>query len=130
MVCKSHGKNSFISITSFHTMKKNIPIVYDYYVHSISEDNESAYEAIVPAFDNAIVFGDNLEELEKGVRFTIDSEIAERKKLKKSIPKPDKKTKFNGRILIRISPFLHEQIVLEAKANEKSLNKYIEERLI
>lgn len=111
-------------------MKKNIPIVYDYYVHSISEDNESAYEAIVPAFDNAIVFGDTLEELEKGVRFTIDSEIAERKKLKKSIPKPDKKTKFNGRILIRISPFLHEQIVLEAKANEKSLNKYIEERLI
>lgn len=109
--------------------RKKAPIQYDYYVHAISEDSEGAYQAIIPAFDNAIIFGDNLEELEKGVRFTIESEIAERKKFKKSIPKPDKKTKFNGKILIRVSPFLHEQIVLEAKANEKSLNKYIEERL-
>lgn len=110
-------------------MKKKKPIAYDYYVHSISGDNEPAYEAIIPAFDNAVVFGDSLEELEKGVRFTVDSEIVERKKLKKPIPPPDKKTKFSGKILIRINPFLHEKIVLEAKASGKSLNKYIEENL-
>lgn len=109
-------------------MKKK-PIQYDYYVHSISDDNEQAYEAIIPAFDDAVIFGDTLEELEEGIRFTIDSEIAERKKLKKPIPKPEKNTKFNGRILIRISPFLHEQMAVEAKANGKSLNKYIEEQL-
>lgn len=111
-------------------MKKKPPIQYDYYVHSISEDDEAAYEAIIPAFDNAIVFGDTLEELEKGIRFTIDSEIKERKKLKKPIPEAEKHTHFNGKILIRVNPFLHEQLNFEAKATGKSLNKYIEERLI
>ncbi|MEK7523987.1 MAG: toxin-antitoxin system HicB family antitoxin [Patescibacteria group bacterium] len=109
-------------------MKKK-PIQYDYYVHSLSEDDTSAYQAIIPAFDNAVVFGDTLDELEEGIRFTIESEIAERKKLKKPIPEPEKKTKFNGKILIRITPLLHEKIVLEAKAKGKSLNGYVEERL-
>ncbi|MBI2639206.1 toxin-antitoxin system HicB family antitoxin [Candidatus Peregrinibacteria bacterium] len=110
-------------------MKKNTPIAYDYYVHSISEDDEPAYEAIIPAFDNAIVFGDSLEELERGVRFSIDAEIAERKKQKKPIPPPEKKTTFNGKILIRIEPVLHEKVFLEAKAAGKSVNGYIQEKL-
>lgn len=110
-------------------MKKK-PIQYDYYVHSISDDDEQAYQAIIPAFDSAVVFGDTLEELEDGIRFTIDSEIKERKKQKKPVPAPEKNTKFNGKILIRISPFLHEQIAVEAKANGKSVNKYVEEKLL
>jgi predicted HicB family RNase H-like nuclease len=112
-------------------MKKKIkPIQYDYYVHSITEDDSPAYEAIIPAFDNAIVFGDNLKELEEGIAFTIDSEIADRKAQKKPIPEPEKKTKFSGKILVRITPLLHEQIVFAAKASGESLNKHIESRLI
>lgn len=110
--------------------KNQQSIQYGYYVHSVSEDNTEAYEAIVPAFDNAIVFGDTLEELEKGVRFTIESEIEERKKDGRPIPQPEQKTKFNGKILIRITPVLHEKLALEAKASGKSLNKYIEEHLV
>lgn len=109
--------------------RKSGIIQYDYYVHSLSEDSETAYEAIIPAFDNAVVFGDNFRELEEGVRFTIKSEIAERKKLKKPIPKPDRDTKYSGKILLRISPLLHEEMALNAKAARKSLNKYIEEQL-
>lgn len=105
-------------------------IQYDYYVHSVSEDDTGAYEAIIPAFDNAIVFGDTLEELEQGVRFTIESEIRERRQDGKPVPQPEKKTKFNGKILIRIMPILHEKLALEAKASGKSLNKYIEEHLV
>lgn len=108
---------------------KKTPIAYDYLVHSISEDGTQAYKAIIPAFNNAIVFGDTLEELEDGIRFTIESEIKERKKLKKPIPAPETRTKFTGKILIRMTPFLHEKIAFEAKANGKSLNKYIQEQL-
>lgn len=108
---------------------KTEAIQYDYYVHSIGEGNEQAYKAIIPAFDDAVVYGDTLEELEEGIRFTIKHEISDRKKLKKPIPKPEKDAKFSGKILIRISPFLHEQIALEAKAKGKSLNLYIKERL-
>lgn len=109
---------------------KKKPIQYDFYVHSVAEDDSPAYEAIIPAFDNAIVFGDNLKELESGIRFTIDSEITERKSQKKPIPAPEKKTKFSGKILVRITPLLHEQIALAAKASGESLNKHIESRLI
>lgn len=129
MVCEENVQNSFISITFFNTMKKNSSIAYDYYVHSIGDGDEPAYEAIIPAFDNAIVFGDSLGELERGVRFTIDSEIAERKKMKKPIPPPEKKTSFNGKILIRIEPVLHEKVFLEAKAAGKSVNGYIQDKL-
>ena len=109
--------------------KSTQEIQYDYYVHSIGESGDGAYKAIIPAFDDAVVYGDTLEELEDGIRFTISSEIEERKRLKKAIPEPEKNTKFSGKVLIRVSPFLHEKIMLEAKAHGKSLNKYIEEQL-
>lgn len=111
-------------------MKKHkMPIEYDYFVHSITEDGTPSYKAIIPAFDNAIIYGDNLKELEEGIRFTIDSEIAERKKVKKPIPEPEKNTMFNGKILIRVTPFLHEKVTLEARAAGMSVNKYLETRL-
>ncbi len=111
-------------------MKKHkAPIDYDYFVHSITEDDTPSYKAIIPAFNNAIVYGDSLAVLEEGIRFTIDSEIAERKKLKKPIPQPEKKTTFNGKILIRMTPLLNEKVTLEAKAAGMSVNKYLEMRL-
>mgnify|MGYP001616938387 CR=1 FL=1 len=64
-------------------MKRPKPIEYDYYVHSLYEDGQPAYKAIIPALDNAVVYGDTLEELEEGVAFTIESEIRERKRQKK-----------------------------------------------
>lgn len=57
--------------------KSKKPIQYDYYVHSIAEDNESAYKAIIPAFDHAVVYGDTIKELEEGVRFT-EEQLAEK----------------------------------------------------
>ncbi len=108
---------------------KHKKIEYDYYVHSVGEGGDAAYKALIPAFDNAVVFGDSLKELEEGIRFTIDSEIAEKKRLKKPVPEPELKSQFSGKVLIRIAPFVHEKIFLEAKAAGQSLNKYIEKRL-
>lgn len=110
--------------------QKKRHIAYDYFVHSLSEDRHAAYKAIIPAFDNAIVYGDTLEELEAGIRFTIDSEIEERKKAKQPIPQPERSgVLFSGKLLVRITPVLHEQIALSAKARGKSLNAYIKEKL-
>lgn len=109
---------------------KGKTILYAYYVHPIGENGEAAYKAIIPAFNHAVVYGDNLRELEEGVRFTIESEIAERKKQGKPIPLPEKDSKFTGKILLRINPLLHEKIAFEAKATGKSLNKYIEGQLV
>lgn len=103
-------------------------IEYDYIVHTISEDNTPAYKAVIPAF-SSIVYGDNLQELEDGIRLSIEASIEELQKAKKPIPQPDKQTFYSGKFIVRIDPLLHEKIALEAKARNTSLNKYIEKKL-
>lgn len=104
-------------------------IQYNYYVQSIGTKTEPAYKAIIPAFNNAVVFGENLEELEEGLDLTINEEIKELKKMKRAIPLPEKEAKVSGKILIRVAPILHEKLLIEARANQTSLNKYIEDKL-
>lgn len=104
-------------------------IEYDFLVHNISEEDQQGYMAIIPAFNNAIVFGDDLDELEEGVRFTIETEIEDLRKAKKPVPKPERKSKYSGKLIIRIDPHLHEKLSLESKAKQVSLNKYIETKL-
>jgi len=108
-------------------MKKHIE--YDFLVHNIGERKEQAYMAIIPAFNNAMVFGDDLEELEKGIIMMIETEIQDLKKAGKPIPKPDRKSEYSGKLIIRIDPVLHEKLSLESKARQMSLNKYIEKKL-
>lgn len=104
-------------------------IQYNYYVQSIGTKKEPAYKAIIPAFNNAVVFGENLEELEEGIELSIEEEIKEYKKAKKGVPLPEKEAKVSGKILIRVAPMLHEKLLIEARANQTSLNKYIEDKL-
>lgn len=104
-------------------------IKYDFFVRNVVEGEEAAYMAIIPAFNNAVVFGSDLNELEEGMKLTIESEIEELKKNKKPIPKPDRKSQFSGKLIIRIEPALHEKLSIEAKANSTSLNRYIEDKL-
>lgn len=111
-------------------MKTKPPnIQYDYIVHNISSDDDVAYKAIIPAFD-AVVFGENLAELEAGIALAIDEEIKNRKKQKqKLIPKPDRDQQYSGKFMVRIEPALHEKLALEAKARGKSLNAHIKEKI-
>jgi predicted HicB family RNase H-like nuclease len=111
-------------------MKKNT-IEYDYIVHHISDGDSTGYKAIIPAF-NSVVFGDNLVELEKGISLAVQEEIKARKSArgkKKLIPAPDRTQTFSGKFMVRINPYLHEKIALEAKARGKSLNSYLQEKI-
>lgn len=103
-------------------------IRYDYIVHNISEDEIPAYKAIVPSL-GCVVYGDNLSELEAGLRLAIEAEIKERRKKRQVIPAPDKETSFSGKFVVRVGGDLHERLTLEAKAKGKSLNSYVKEKL-
>ncbi|MFA6917697.1 MAG: toxin-antitoxin system HicB family antitoxin [Candidatus Gracilibacteria bacterium] len=102
---------------------------YGYYIIPIGENGEEAYEAIIPKFPKVHAFGDTLEELQDGVMAGIECAIEDLKKAGKPIPPEDKKSKFSGKILLRIDPGLHENIYRAAQANMTSLNKYIESKL-
>ena len=102
---------------------------YSYLVVPIGEDGEDAYKAIIPKFKNLHVMADSPEELHELVVELIEEDIVRRKKKKEQIPEPDYKGKFNGQILIRTEPEIHEKLYFEAQASNLSLNKYIENRL-
>lgn len=110
-------------------MTSNYKIHYNYLVYPISNGDKTAYKAIIPAFNNSVIFGENMDELLEGIYFLIESEIEYMKKKKMKVPTPDANKKFSGKIALRINPELHEKLILEAKANQTSLNKYIEEKL-
>ena len=57
----------------------------DYIIHNISNGDETAYKAVIPAF-HGVVFGANLSELEEGISLAIKEEL----KVRRSAPKPDK----------------------------------------
>ena len=104
-------------------------IEYDFLVHNIEANGEKSYMAIIPAFNNAIVFGKDFKELEAGIIFMIESEIEDLKNTGKPIPPPERKSKYSGKLILRINPQLHEKLSLESKAKQISLNKYIEHKL-
>lgn len=105
-------------------------IPYRYFIEDISENaDEPAFKATIPALNNGVVFGENLKEVEKGIRTAIAAETENRKKRGESMPKADAGVKASGRILVRISPMLHEKLLFEAEAHEVSLNQYIANKL-
>lgn len=110
-------------------MEKVNPAHYSYYVINIGEGKENAYKAIIPKFPKLNAYGDTLEELNDGVIAGIECVLEDLQKAGKTPPAPDKKSDFNGKILIRIPPNLHEELYYQAQANNLSLNKYIESKL-
>jgi len=111
-------------------MTNHKKLKYNYLTVPLGENVEDGYRAVIPKFKNLTVFGDTPEELLDGVLVSIEEEIKDRKKRKNPIPEPDfLPGNFNGKILIRTSPKIHEQLSLEAQAHKMSLNKYIEKKL-
>lgn len=98
---------------------------YSYLVVPIGEDGEAAYKAIIPKFSNILIMADTLEELNGLVIEMIDEEIKRRKEHGEPIPEQDYQGHFNGKILVRVSPNLHEELYYQAQAHNLSLNKYI-----
>lgn len=110
-------------------MAKIKPSDYSYHVINIGDEEEDAYEAIIPKFPNVHAYGDTAQELNDGVIAGLEVALEDLEKAGKTPPPPDKKSSFNGKILLRIDPKIHEALFLQAMAHNLSLNKYIESRL-
>lgn len=106
---------------------------YSYYMVNVSEDPKKvAFRAVVPKFPELLILIDpKLDDPHDVVMCTVQCAIDDYKKAGKKLPAVDRvaSAKFKGKILIRISPQLHEKLYLEAKASRVSLNSYIEGKL-
>lgn len=110
-------------------MAKIKPSDYSYHVINIGDEEEDAFEAIIPKFPNVHAYGDNAQELNDGVIAGLEVALEDLKKAGKTPPPPDKKSDFNGKILLRINPEIHEKLYYESLAHNLSLNKYIANKL-
>ena len=93
--------------------------------HAEYDDEASIFHGEVLDLRDVITFqGENVEELEKAFRQSIDDylEFCEEKG-----EEPDKP--FSGRLMLRLPPNLHRKVYVNALREGKSLNQWIAERL-
>ena len=110
-------------------MCKKLPnIDYNFTVQNISDDDNPAYKAYIPAF-RAIVYGDTIQELLEGIDFTIETEIDAYRKEGKPVPCPDRDRSYSGKLMLRIEPTTHNRLALQAEAKGQSLNRLISDYL-
>jgi predicted HicB family RNase H-like nuclease len=100
---------------------------YKNYEARVSFDDEAGiFHGEVIGIRDVITFqGESVAELRKAFAESVDDYLAfcvDRGE------EPDKP--FSGRFVLRIKPELHKQIYLAAKQEEKSLNTWIEEKLL
>src|SRR3989338_8302015 len=110
-------------------MAKIKPSDYSYKVINIGDDEEDAYEAALPKFPHVHAYGDDAKELNDGVIAALEFELECLEKAGKTPPTPDKKSSFNGKILLRVNPEIHKELFSQALAHNLSLNKYFESKL-
>ncbi|MBI4799730.1 MAG: type II toxin-antitoxin system HicB family antitoxin [Desulfarculus sp.] len=68
--------------------------------------------------------GHSVEELEQAIKDSVDDYLDFCRKLGREPEKP-----FSGRFNVRIKPALHREVVLAARAEGKSLNAWVAEKL-
>ncbi len=102
---------------------------YNYLIKRLEDDEGVGYSAIIPKFPGMLVCADSIKELDEQVEVGIEIYLKQLKKDKKPVPKQDTSSSYKGKILLRISPELHEKLQIQAQAREMSLNQYIEKKL-
>lgn len=98
---------------------------YQYTIMDVSEDGETAYQAVVPKFPGIYVFADTPEELPSLVREALEDVIRLYQKEGKSLPKPDRQSSYSGKFVLRVAPVVHERLVQLASASQTNLNQYV-----
>lgn len=109
------------------------PENYSYFIVNVGDKpNEPVFQAIAPKFPDLFMLVDpELDDPHEIVMTAIKMALDNLRKNGKPIPEPDKAppSKFKGKILLRITPKLHQKLHIEAQAHQMSLNKYIEKKL-
>ncbi|MGH7284021.1 MAG: type II toxin-antitoxin system HicB family antitoxin [Polyangiaceae bacterium] len=65
----------------------------------------------------------------KGIHKLVSEVVHDMQKNKEQIPVPLSERAYSGQFKVRIPPFLHRQLVLEAEENHVSLNRLISAKL-
>ena len=98
---------------------------YTFQVETHEEGGGTYYSIRVLELDGCITTGDTLEEVARDIKDAMREWLQLNIKLGKAIPEPLKSRVYNGKVMLRMTPSLHEALMLRALEEGVSLNQYL-----
>jgi predicted HicB family RNase H-like nuclease len=109
------------------TKKIDVVDKYSYRVSWSADDNE--HVGLCVEFPSLSWLARSQSGALGGIRKIVAAAIEDMKKNKETIPAPISERTFSGQFKVRIPPFLHQRLALEAQENHVSLNRLISAKL-
>jgi predicted HicB family RNase H-like nuclease len=105
----------------------NVTKFYSYRVQWSEQDQE--FVGLCAEFPRLSWLDEDQESAFKGIRRLVRETVENMEAHGEPIPEPIAKREFSGEFKVRIPPFVHRQLVLEAAENHVSLNRLVSSKL-
>ena len=99
------------------------PYIYDIKIKPLSDDKEIVYEANITELPDSSDYGDTPEEAYERAISTLYGAHELYKESGRKFPSP--KSKYTGRITLRLPRFVHKSVVLNSKKEDVSINQLL-----
>ncbi len=100
---------------------------YTYRVTWSEEDQE--YVGLCAEFPSLSWLSSSPETALKGIRETVDSIIEDMLENNEIIPEPFSSKKYSGKFMVRVPPYIHRQLAIQAAEEGISLNRLASSKL-
>jgi predicted HicB family RNase H-like nuclease len=107
-----------------------MPMENDRYTYRMtwSEEDEE-YVGLCAEFPSLSWLAGNQEEALQGIRQLVSDAIEDMRATGETIPEPFAGRKYSGKVLVRVPPHVHRQLVIQAAEAGVSLNRLISSKL-
>ena len=95
----------------------------------IWSDDDHEFVGLCAEFPSLSYLSKTQNSAFQGIRKLVGAVIKDMKKNHESIPEPLAMKQFSGKLMVRIPPELHRELVIEAQEAHVSLNRYISTKL-
>ena len=100
---------------------------YSYRIMWSDEDQE--FVGLCAEFPSLSWLSKTQDDAFQGIRKLVSDVVKDLKKNHEAIPEPLATKHFSGKLIVRIPPDLHRELVMEAREAHISLNRYISAKL-
>ncbi len=111
------------------TEKTHNKIVEEYSYRVIWSPEDDEHVGLCAEFPSLSWLAPSQVEALKGVVKLVGEVVRDMQQAGEVVPTPISKRTYSGQFKVRIPPFLHRQLVLEAEENHVSLNRFISAKL-
>lgn len=102
----------------------------DHYTYRITwSDDDQEYVGLCAEFPSLSWLSTSQEAALRGIRSVVKKVVVDMKQAREPIPEPLATRRFSGKFMIRIPPYIHRQLAVEAAESGVSLNRLASAKL-